>query len=48
MHSEGVEAFSRAFLAAVAAATVTSLWRVADRPTADLMSNFTTTSRRAT
>jgi tetratricopeptide (TPR) repeat protein len=34
---EGMEAFSRAFLAAGASATVTTLWRVADRPAADFM-----------
>jgi CHAT domain-containing protein/tetratricopeptide (TPR) repeat protein len=34
---EGIEAFSRAFLAAGSSATVTSLWRVPDRPTADFM-----------
>jgi CHAT domain-containing protein len=37
---EGVQAFSRAFLAAGAAATVTSLWRVADEPTAAFMKQF--------
>jgi len=37
---EGMEAFSRAFLAAGASATVTTLWRVADRPTADFMQQF--------
>ena len=34
---EGVEAFPRAFLAAGANATITSLWRVADAPTAEFM-----------
>jgi CHAT domain-containing protein len=37
---EGVQNFSRAFLAAGADATVTTLWRVADRPTAELMRRF--------
>jgi tetratricopeptide (TPR) repeat protein len=37
---EGIEAFSRAFLAAGSAATLTSLWRVPDRPTADFMEQF--------
>jgi len=37
IRGEGVEAFSRAFLAAGSGATVTSLWRVPDRPTADFM-----------
>jgi tetratricopeptide (TPR) repeat protein len=37
IRGEGVEAFSRAFLAAGSNATVTSLWRVPDRPTADFM-----------
>jgi tetratricopeptide (TPR) repeat protein len=37
IRGEGVEAFSRAFLAAGSAATVTSLWRVPDAPTADFM-----------
>ena len=40
VRGEGVQAFSRAFLAAGASATVTSLWRVADRPTADFMKQF--------
>ena len=34
---EGVQAFSQAFLAAGAAATVTSLWKVDDAPTASFM-----------
>ena len=38
--AEGVQSFSRAFLAAGARSTVTTLWRVADRPTADFMSVF--------
>jgi tetratricopeptide (TPR) repeat protein len=37
IRGEGVEAFSRAFLAAGSSATVTSLWRVPDLPTADFM-----------
>jgi tetratricopeptide (TPR) repeat protein len=37
---EGVQSFSRAFLAAGAQSTVTTLWRVADRPTADFMEVF--------
>src|SRR5262249_46827909 len=37
---EGVPAFSRAFLAAGAASTVTSLWRVADESTAAFMKQF--------
>ena len=37
IRGEGVEAFSNAFLAAGAAATITSLWRVPDQPTADFM-----------
>jgi tetratricopeptide (TPR) repeat protein len=37
---EGVENFSRAFLAAGARSTVTTLWRVADRPTANFMQVF--------
>ncbi len=40
IRGEGIEAFSRAFLAAGSAATLTSLWRVADRPTADFMKQF--------
>jgi tetratricopeptide (TPR) repeat protein len=40
VHGEGVQAFSRAFLAAGAASTVTSLWRVSDEPTADFMKQF--------
>ena len=38
--AEGVQSFSRAFLAAGARSTVTTLWRVADRPTADFMAVF--------
>jgi CHAT domain-containing protein len=37
---EGVPGFSRAFLAAGARATVTALWRVEDRATADFMHVF--------
>ena len=34
---EGVQAFSQSFIAAGASATITSLWRVADEPTASFM-----------
>ncbi len=37
---EGIQSFSRAFLAAGAQATVTTLWRVADGPTAQFMKLF--------
>jgi CHAT domain-containing protein len=37
---EGIQAFSQSFLAAGASATITSLWRVADEPTASFMSQF--------
>jgi tetratricopeptide (TPR) repeat protein len=37
---EGIQNFSRAFLAAGARSTVTALWRVADRPTAEFMRLF--------
>ena len=40
VRGEGVQAFSRAFLAAGASSTVTSLWRVADEPTAEFMQQF--------
>ena len=40
IRGEGVEAFSRAFLAAGARATVTSLWRVADAPASAFMQQF--------
>ena len=40
VRGEGVQAFSRAFLAAGADSTVTSLWRVADEPTAAFMKQF--------
>jgi len=37
---EGIQNFSRAFMAAGARSTVTALWRVADRPTAEFMRMF--------
>lgn len=40
VRGENVQAFSQAFLASGAAATVTTLWRVADRPTAEFMKQF--------
>jgi tetratricopeptide (TPR) repeat protein len=40
VRGEGVQAFSRAFLAAGANSTVTSLWRVSDEPTAAFMKQF--------
>jgi tetratricopeptide (TPR) repeat protein len=40
IRGEGIEAFSRAFLAAGSAATVTSQWRVPDQPTADFMTQL--------
>jgi hypothetical protein len=40
VRGEGVEGFSRALLAAGAAAAVTTLWDVADRPSAELMTQF--------
>ena len=40
VRGEGVQSFSRAFLAAGARSTVTTLWRVADRPTAEFMKRF--------
>jgi CHAT domain-containing protein len=40
VRGEGVQSFSRAFLGAGAAATVTTLWRVADQPTAEFMKQF--------
>jgi CHAT domain-containing protein/tetratricopeptide (TPR) repeat protein len=40
VRGEGVESFSRAFLAAGAQSTVTTMWRVADEPTADFMEVF--------
>ena len=40
VRGEGVQSFSRAFLAAGAKSTVTTLWRVEDASTADLMRVF--------
>jgi hypothetical protein len=40
VRGEGVQSFSRAFLAAGARSAVTTLWRVADAPTADFMAIF--------
>jgi CHAT domain-containing protein len=40
VRGEGVQAFGQAFLAAGAASVVTTLWRVADGPTADFMKQF--------
>jgi len=40
VRGEGVQAFSRAFLAAGASSTVTSLWRVADEATTAFMKQF--------
>lgn len=40
VRGEGVQSFSRAFLAAGAHSTVTTMWRVADEPTADFMQLF--------
>ena len=40
VRGEGVQSFSRAFLAAGARSTVTTLWRVADGPTAEFMTVF--------
>lgn len=37
VRGEGVQSFSRAFLAAGARSTVSTLWRVADEPTANFM-----------
>lgn len=37
---EGIQAFSRALLAAGSRATLTTLWRVPDQPTADFMKTF--------
>jgi tetratricopeptide (TPR) repeat protein len=45
VRGEGVEGFSRALLAAGAAATVTTLWDVADRPSAELMTRFYASAR---
>ncbi|MFN7921290.1 MAG: CHAT domain-containing protein [Bryobacteraceae bacterium] len=40
IRGEGAQSFSRAFLSAGATATVTTLWRVPDAPTAALMQRF--------
>jgi len=40
VRGEGVQSFSRAFLASGARTTVTTLWRVSDQATADLMRVF--------
>jgi CHAT domain-containing protein len=40
VRGEGVQGFSRALLMAGSRTTVTSLWRVADQPTAELMKQF--------
>jgi CHAT domain-containing protein/Tfp pilus assembly protein PilF len=40
VRGEGVQSFSRAFLAAGARSAVTSLWAVGDRATADFMAGF--------
>jgi tetratricopeptide (TPR) repeat protein len=40
VEGEGVQDFSQSFLAAGASATVTSLWKVADEPTASFMKQF--------
>lgn len=40
VRGEGVQSFSRAFLAAGARSAVSTLWRVADRPTAEFMGVF--------
>jgi CHAT domain-containing protein len=40
VRGEGVQSFSRAFLAAGVRATVTTMWRVADEPTSDFMQVF--------
>jgi tetratricopeptide (TPR) repeat protein len=45
VRGEGVESFSRALLAAGAAASITTMWDVADRPSADLMTRFYTAAR---
>ena len=40
VRGEGVQSFSRAFLAAGARSTLTTMWRVADEPTSDFMRVF--------
>jgi CHAT domain-containing protein len=40
VRGEGVQGFGRALLSAGARTTVTTLWRVADQPTAELMKQF--------
>ncbi|HXA52435.1 MAG TPA: CHAT domain-containing protein, partial [Candidatus Acidoferrum sp.] len=40
VRGEGIQSFSRAFLAAGARTTITTLWRVEDRATAEFMSVF--------
>lgn len=40
VRGEGVQSFSRAFLGAGARSTVTTLWRIADGPTAEFMKQF--------
>ena len=40
VRGEGVEGFSRALLAAGAASAVTTMWEVADRPSAEFMKRF--------
>jgi CHAT domain-containing protein len=40
VRGEGIQSFSRAFLSAGAHSTVTTLWRVADAPTAEFMRLF--------
>jgi CHAT domain-containing protein len=40
IRGEGVQAFSRALLSAGSRSTVTTLWQVADQPTAEFMKQF--------
>jgi CHAT domain-containing protein/tetratricopeptide (TPR) repeat protein len=40
VQGEGIQAFSQAFLAAGASATLTSQWKVADQPTASFMEQY--------
>jgi CHAT domain-containing protein len=40
LRAEGVQGFSRALLSAGSLAAVTTLWRVADHPTSELMRQF--------